>query len=113
MNVDQARAAILAAVPRGFARTAVAYITDRCFAPGEILSLDRQPFTVDREIHFGFVDLEAGRNWAHPCMCVLCNCADDGIEIRPLSFPPELGGDRRLVVIAVGDDVPDWAILSG
>src|SRR5256885_10446084 len=52
------------------------------------LSLDRQPFTVDREIHFGFIDLEAGRNWAHACMCVLCNCADHGIEIRPLSFPP-------------------------
>ena len=103
----------MAAVPRGFGRTAAAYIADRCFARGQILSLDRKPFTVDREIHFGFIDLEAGRNWAHPCMCVLCNCADDGIEIRPLSFPPELGGDRRLVVIAVGDDVPDWAILSG
>ena len=113
MNVDQARAAILAAVPRGFARTAVAYIADRCFAPGEILSLDRQPFTLDREIHFGFIDLEAGRNWAHACMCVLCNCADDGIEMRPLSFPPDLGGERRLVVIAVGDDVADWAILNG
>ena len=112
MNVDQARAAILAAVPHSFARTAAAYIADRCFAPGEILSLDRQPFTVDREIHFGFIDLEAGRNWAHACMCVLCNCADHGIEIRPLSFPPELGGDRRLVLIGVGDDVPDWAILN-
>ena len=113
MNVDQARAAILAAVPRGFARTTVAYIADRCFAPGEILSLNRQPFTVDRAIHFGFIDLEAGRNWAHACKCVLCNCADDEIEIRPLSFPPELGGDKRLVVITIGDDVPDWAILSG
>ena len=112
MNVDQARAAILAAVPHSFARTAAAYIADRCFAPGEILSLDRQPFTVDREIHFGFIDLEAGRNWAHACMCVLCNCADHGIEIRPLSFPPELGGDRRLVLIGVGDDVPAWAILN-
>lgn len=112
MNIDQARAAIVAAVPHGFARTAAAYIADRRFVPGEILSLDRQPFTVDREIHFGFIDLEAGRNWAHACMYVLCNCADDGIEIRPLSFPPELGGDRRLVVIAVGDDVPDWAILN-
>jgi len=50
VNVDQARAAILAAVPRGFERTAAAYIADRCFAPGDILSLDRQPFTVDREI---------------------------------------------------------------
>jgi len=113
VNVDQARAAILAAVPRGFARTAAAYIADRCFARGEILSLDRQPFTVDRQIHFGFIDLEAGRNWAHACMCVLCNSADHGIEIRPLSFPPELGGDRRLVLIVVGDDVPDWAILNG
>ena len=113
MNVDQARAAILAAVPRGFARTTVAYIADRCFAPGEILSLNRQPFTVDRAIHFGFIDLEAGRNWAHACKCVLCNCADNGIEIRPLSFPPELGGDKHLVVITIGDDVPDWAILSG
>ena len=103
----------MAAVPRGFERTAAAYIADGCFVRGQILSLDRQPFTVDREIHFGFVDLEAGRNWAHACMCVLCNCADDGIEIRPLSFPPELGGDKRLVVIAVGDDVPDWGILSG
>ena len=102
----------MAAVPHSFARTAAAYIADRCFAPGEILSLDRQPFTVDREIHFGFIDLEAGRNWAHACMCVLCNCADHGIEIRPLSFPPELGGDRRLVLIGVGDDVPDWAILN-
>jgi hypothetical protein len=87
--------------------------TDRCFVPGGVLSLDRQPFTLDREIHFGFIDLEAGRNWAHACMCVLCNCADDGIEIRPLSFLPELGGERRLVVIAVGDDVADWAILNG
>ena len=113
MNVDQARAAILAAVPRSFERTAAAYIADRCFAPGDILSLDRQPFTVDREIHFGFIDLEAGRNWAHACMCVLCNCADHGIEIRPLSFPPELGGDRRLVLIGVGEDVPGWAILNG
>jgi len=112
VNVDQARAAILAAVPHSFVRTAAAYIADRCFAPGEILSLDRQPFTVDREIHFGFIDLEAGRNWAHACMCVLCNCADHGIEIRPLSFPPELGGDSRLVLIGVGDDVPDWAILN-
>jgi hypothetical protein len=112
VNVDQARAAILTAVPDGFARTAVAYIADRCFAPGQILSLDRQPFTIDREIHFGFIDLEAGRNWAHACMCVLCNCTDEGIEIRPLSFPPKLGGERRLVVIAVGDDVPDWAILK-
>ena len=112
MNVDQARAAILTAVPSGFARTAVAYIADRCFAPGQILSLDRQPFTIDREIHFGFIDLEAGRNWAHACMCVLCNCTDEGIEIRPLSFPPKLGGERRLIVIAVGDDVPDWAILN-
>jgi hypothetical protein len=112
VNVDQARAAILTAVPGGFARTAVAYIADRCFAPGQILSLDRQPFTIDREIHFGFIDLEAGRNWAHACMCVLCNCTDEGIEIRPLSFPPKLGGERRLVVIAVGDDVPDWAILK-
>jgi len=112
VNVDQARAAIPAAVPRGFERTAAAYIADRCFAPGDILSLDRQPFTVDREIHFGFIDLEAGRNWAHACMCVLCNCADHGIEIRPLSFPPELGVHRRLVVIVVGDDVPDWAILN-
>jgi len=112
VNVDQARAAILTAVPDGFARTAVAYIADRCFAPGQILSLDRQPFTIDREIHFGFIDLEAGRNWAHACMCVLCNCTDEGIEIRPLSFPPKLGGERRLVVIAVGDEVPDWAILK-
>jgi hypothetical protein len=112
VNVDQARAAILTAVPGRFARTAVAYIADRCFAPGQILSLDRQPFTIDREIHFGFIDLEAGRNWAHACMCVLCNCTDEGIEIRPLSFPPKLGGERRLVVIAVGDDVPDWAILN-
>ena len=113
MNVDQARAAILAAVPRDFERTAAAYIADRCFAPGDILSLDRQPFTVDREIHFGFIDLEAGRNWAHACKCVLCNCTDDGVETRPLSFPPELGGDRRLIVIAVGNDVPNWAILNG
>ena len=113
MNVDQARAAILAAVPHSFERMAAAYIADRCFAPGEILSLDRQPFAVDREIHFGFIDLEAGRNWAHACMCVLYNCADHGIEIRPLSFPPELGGDRRLVLIGVGDDVPGWAILNG
>jgi hypothetical protein len=113
VNVDQARAAILAAVPRDFERTAAAYIADRCFAPGDILSLDRQPFTVDREIHFGFIDLEAGRNWAHACKCVLCNCPDDGVETRPLSFPPELGGDRRLIVIAVGNDVPNWAILNG
>ena len=113
MNVDQARAAILAAAPHSFARTAAAYIADRCFAPGDILSLDRQPFTVDREIHFGFIDLEAGRNWAHACKCVLCNCADHGIEIRPLSFPLELGGDRRLVLIGVGEDVPGWAILNG
>jgi len=113
VNVDQARAAILAAVPRSFERTAAAYIADRCFAPGDILSLDRQPFTVDREIHFGFIDLEAGRNWAHACKCVLCNCADHGIEIRPLSFPLELGGDRRLVLIGVGEDVPGWAILNG
>jgi len=113
VNVDQARAAIVAAVPRGSERTAAAYIADRCFAPGDILSLDRQPFAVDREIHFGFIDLEAGRNWAHACKCVLCNCADDGIEIRPLSFPPELGGDRCLVLIVAGDDVPDWAILNG
>ena len=113
MNVDRARAAILAAVPRSFERTAAAYIADRCFAPGDILSLDRQPFTVDREIHFGFIDLEAGRNWAHACKCVLCNCADHGIEIRPLSFPLELGGDRRLVLIGVGEDVPGWAILNG
>ena len=112
MNVDQARAAIVAAVPVGFARTAVAYIADRCFAPGDILSLDRQPFSVDREIHFGFIDLEAGRNWAHACKCVLCNCADNGVEIRSLSFPPELGGDRHLVVIAAGDDVPNWAVLN-
>jgi len=112
VNVDQARAAILAAVPHSFARTAAAYIADRSFAPGDILSLDRQPFTVDREIHFGFIDLEAGRNWAHACMCVLCNCADHGIEIRPLSFPLELGGDRRLVLIGVGEDVPGWAILN-
>jgi hypothetical protein len=112
VNVDQARAAIVAAVPRGFVRTAATYIADRCLASGDILSLDRQPFTVDREIHFGFIDLEAGRNWAHSCQCVLCNCADDGVEIRPLSFPPELGGNRRLVLIVVGDDVPDWAILN-
>ena len=59
-------------------------------------------------LHLGFIDCEAGRNWGHACLYVRC-----GAEVRvdEGTLPPRLASaGRRLTVLAVGQQVPSWAV---
>jgi hypothetical protein len=65
----------------------------------------------DTSLYLGFVDCEAGRNWAHACLYV--RCTDDGVRVDAGGLPPQLEGTgRHLTVLAVGPGVPDWAIAT-
>ena len=108
MDRAAAERAILAAIPPDRASQAVAFIADSELAAGETVLLDRQPFVVPRPLFLGFIDLQPGANWGHLCRYVLCNVADDGVELRFGRFPPESGA-RRMVTLSVGPDVPTWA----
>jgi hypothetical protein len=63
----------------------------------------------EERLHLGFVDCEAGRNWAHACVYVRCGA--DEVRVDEGSLPPPLEGTgRRLTVLAAGSRVPSWAI---
>lgn len=108
MNRHEAETAIRAAVPP--AQTAAAYIGRDTVAAGERLRIDRRDVVLDRAIFLGFIDLQAGGNWGHPCLYVFCNLADQEIQTFPGQFPPE---GRQLQPVAVGAGVPDWAVMRG
>jgi hypothetical protein len=62
-------------------------------------------------LHLGFVDCEAGRNWAHACLYVRCGAGE--VRVDEGSLPPALAGTgRRLTVLAAGPRVPAWALDS-
>jgi len=108
MKRHEAEAAIRAAVPPALVRTAVAYIGRDTVASGERLRIDRRDVVLGRAVFLGFIDLQAGANWGHASLYVFCNVVDRKIETWPGQFPPE---NRRLQPVAVGPDVPDWAVM--
>jgi hypothetical protein len=110
MTRHEAEAAIRAAVPPEQARTAVAYIGRATVAGDERLRIDRREVVLSRPVFLGFIDLLAGANWGHPCLYVFCNLAGQEIQIRLGQFPPE---NRLLTPIAVGSEVPEWAVMRG
>jgi hypothetical protein len=73
--------------------------------------LDGDTVPADASLYLGFVDCEAGRNWAHTCLYV--RCSDDGVRVDAGGLPPRLRGTgRRLTVVTVGPHVPGWAIAT-
>lgn len=118
VDLAEAIAATLAAVPDDCRDTAAAYVHERPLAPGTVLLVDRQPEVVHTAIYLGFVDCQAGKNWGHRCRYVRCKVADvpmDGetVSVTEAQFPPTLK-DGRIEWAAhfVGRNVPDWALLG-
>ena len=102
---------MLAAVPTDRAVTAVAYLDETPYRPGEPVPLDGRSVPAEEELYLGFVDCEAGRNWGHECVYVRCGAG--GVRADPGRLPPQPqleGAGRRLTVLSVGPGVPAWAV---
>ena len=112
MDLSEAVAATVSAVPDDSRDKAVAYVHERPLAAGTVLLVDRRPEVLIGTIYLGFVDCEPGKNWGHPCRYVRCRVDDDTVEVTEAQFPPAIE-DGRLAWVAqfVGPEVPIWAVI--
>ncbi|HLN17036.1 MAG TPA: hypothetical protein VK277_09840 [Acidimicrobiales bacterium] len=113
MELAEAIAATVSAVPPEDQETAVAYIAEEPLERGDVVYVDRRPEVVEKRTYLGYVDCEAGKNWGHRCRYVRCGVDDSSVEVTLASFPPTLArGRRQFVPQAIGKRVPDWAVLG-
>jgi hypothetical protein len=99
----------LAAIPDRYRDTAIAYLDETPYEPGEPVPVAGRSVPAEERLRLGFVDCEAGRNWAHACLYVRCGA--DEVRVDAGSLPPALAGTgRRLTVLAAGPKVPAWAL---
>ena len=112
MELADAVAATIAAIPPEAEEAAVAYVDDTPLLVGDTLYLDRRPHPVEQPTYLAFVDCESGQNWGHRCVCVRCGVDDDTVVITETSLPPTVeSGRRHFRAVAVGERVPDWSVL--
>lgn len=113
MDLRAARRAVIAAIPPQYRETAVAYLDEVPFRPGEVVPVGSSPEVATRPVYLGFIDCKAGKNWAHTCLYVLCGIDDDVIDVTEAGLPPRfVTSDRTLTVLAVGKVVPSWAVFG-
>jgi hypothetical protein len=113
MDLQEARRAVIAAIPSRYRETAVAYLDEVPFRTGEPVPAESGPEIATRPVYFGFIDCQAGKNWAHACLYVRCGIDDDVTDVTEARLPPRSGpGDRTLTVQAVGAMVPSWAVFG-
>jgi hypothetical protein len=113
VDLSQVKSAIVAAVPPESRDTAVAYVVESPFLPGEEIPIDRRSERTSKPVYLGFIDLQPGQNWTHLCRYVLGGVDDNSVEIRNASFPPSMSGSqRRFTPVWVGRDVPRWAVTD-
>jgi hypothetical protein len=113
MDLPEARKAVIAAIPPRYRETAVAYLDEVPFRAGETVPGDSGQQVADRPVYLGFIDCQAGKNWAHACLYVLCGVDDDVTDVTEGRLPPRSAGvDRTLTVQAVGALVPSWAVFG-
>ena len=112
MELAQAAALTISAVPQESRDKAVAYLHEHPLGPGTILLVDRHPEVITIAIYLGFVDCDPGKNWGHRCRYVRCGIDDDAVEVTEAQFPPTAEGQQLAwVVQSVGREVPDWAVI--
>jgi hypothetical protein len=99
--------AILATVPPLRRRQSVVTLDERPYPPGAVVAIDGFPVTLRRASFLAFVDLAPANSWPHDCFYVLCNEAG-ATRVRKGKLPPRLADERRLRVLARGEDVPPW-----
>jgi hypothetical protein len=112
VDLSEAVAATVSAVPDDSRDTSVAYVHVRPLGAGTVLLVDRRPEALVGAIYLGFVDCEPGKNWGHRCRHVRCGIDDGIVEVTEAQFPPAME-DGRLAWVAqfVGRQVPGWAVL--
>lgn len=75
------------------------------------MPIDGHPVPAPEQLHLGFIDCEADRNWAHACLYV--RCGTERVQVDPGSLPPLLKeANREMTVLQIGSRVPSWAIKT-
>jgi len=114
MTLNEAKQTVVALVPRECRSASIAYIDETPYELGETISIDGRGESAGDRVFLGFIDCEAGSDWAHRCMYVRCHLADDRVEAVEARLPPRLHGTgRRFKVAAVGPRVSSGATLTG
>jgi hypothetical protein len=108
MDLETARAALLAAVPEDARDSAAAYLDETPYAEGEPVPVERGAEPASERLYLGFVDLEPGRNWGHACLYVRCG---KNVRTEQARLPPRLAEGRALTLVSAGTNVPEWALL--
>jgi hypothetical protein len=71
--------------------------------------VDGEQVPADERLLLGFIDCEAGMNWAHACIYVRVGSTRTRVDSG--SLPPRLeGSGRKLTVVHAGTKVPAWAL---
>jgi hypothetical protein len=109
MDIDTARAALLATIPAGARDSAAAYLDETPYAEGEPVPAERGAEPAAEPLYLGFVDLEPGRNWGHACLYVHCG---KRVRTDQARLPPQLAEGRRLTLVSAGANVPEWALFG-
>lgn len=99
---------MLAAVPERYSKTAIVYLDEKPYEPGDPVPVDGEAVPAAERLHLGFIDCEAGRNWAHACLYVRCGAERAQVDSGRLP-PPLKGPGREMTVLRVGARVPGWA----
>jgi hypothetical protein len=91
--------------------SSVAYLDEKPYRAGEPVPIGRRLAPAEEELYLGFIDHEPGRNWGHRCLYVRHGAG--GTRTDEGTLPPRIEGTgRRLTVLWVGADVPEWAVVS-
>jgi len=109
MNIDTARAALLATIPEDARDSAAAYLDETPYAEGEPVPIERGAEPATERIYLGFVDLAPGHNWGHACLYIRCG---KRLRIDQARLPPQLAKGRVLTLVSAGASVPKWALLG-
>jgi hypothetical protein len=112
VDLSEAAAATVSAVPDESRNKAVAYVHEHPLGAGTVLLVDRRPEVLIGTTYLGFVDCEPGKNWGHRCRYVRCGVDDGTVEVTEAQFPPALEhGHLAWVAQFVGPEVPVWAVI--